>query len=345
MDMKRLAELAKLQRATEDEPIIGEAKPVPSPEPVTAVHFQPATDEIFVPMEDDEEPEELPDDGYSDVLSAAEELSEQPEPLDKIISKCFTDDKAYNIEIDRLLPFRSPVFTNTGDISALKDNIIEELGDRIFCNPAKNTGGRYSGWEIAEEYLSGHVRSKLALAQEVAKSDPDFERNVTALLENQPPRVNIGDIGFRLGTIYIPAEMFQQFIYDTFQTPEWLRRKSNGIYSKDIFVAYSPEMNIWKVKNASGMSDVLSTQTFGTKRANAYELTELLLKQKRAAIYDYRENADGKKERIFNAKERPPYPYPHTQHRLKEAACRLLRTVPRPVPPDRRRPRNGLHGV
>ena len=105
-------------------------------------------------MEDDEEPEELPDDGYSDVLSAAEELSEQPEPLDKIISKCFTDDKAYNIEIDRLLPFRSPVFTNTGDISALKDNIIEELGDRIFCNPAKNTGGRYSGWEIAEEYLS-----------------------------------------------------------------------------------------------------------------------------------------------------------------------------------------------
>ena len=303
MDMKRLAELAKLQRATEDEPIIGETKPVPSPEPVTAVHFQPATDEIFVPMEDDEEPEELPDDGYSDVLSAAEELSEQPEPLDKIISKCFTDDKAYNIEIDRLLPFRSPVFTNTGDISALKDNIIEELGDRIFCNPAKNTGGRYSGWEIAEEYLSGHVRSKLALAQEVAKSDPDFERNVTALLENQPPRVNIGDIGFRLGTIYIPAEMFQQFIYDTFQTPEWLRRKSNGIYSKDIFVAYSPEMNIWKVKNASGMSDVLSTQTFGTKRANAYELTELLLNQKRAAIYDYRENADGKKERIFNAKE------------------------------------------
>ncbi len=184
-----------------------------------------------------------------------------------------------------------------------KDDIIEELGDRIFCNPAKNTGGRYSGWEIAEEYLSGHVRSKLALAQEVAKSDPDFERNVTALLENQPPRVNIGDIGFRLGTIYIPAEMFQQFIYDTFQTPEWLRRKSNGIYSKDIFVAYSPEMNIWKVKNASGMSDVLSTQTFGTKRANAYELTELLLNQKRAAIYDYRENADGKKERIFNAKE------------------------------------------
>ena len=184
-----------------------------------------------------------------------------------------------------------------------KDDIIEELGDRIFCNPAKNTGGRYYGWEIAEEYLSGHVRSKLALAQEVAKSDPDFERNVTALLENQPPRVNIGDIGFRLGTIYIPAEMFQQFIYDTFQTPEWLRRKSNGIYSKDIFVKYSPEMNIWKVKNASGMSDVLSTQTFGTKRANAYELTELLLNQKRAAIYDYRENADGKKERIFNTKE------------------------------------------
>lgn len=185
-----------------------------------------------------------------------------------------------------------------------KDEVISELGDRIYCNPAKNTGGKYTGWETAEEYLSGHVRSKLDLAQEVAKTNPDFERNVAALLENQPPRVGIEDIGFRLGTIYIPPEMFQQFVYDTFDTPQWQRQRPNMRgYAKEISVAYSPELNQWKITNAHGQSGVLATETYGTSRLNAYELTELLLNQKRATVNDYREGANGKTEKIFNVKE------------------------------------------
>ena len=185
-----------------------------------------------------------------------------------------------------------------------KDAVISELGEHIYCNPAKNTGGRYSGWETAEEYLSGHVRSKLALAQEAAKTDPDYERNAAALLDNQPPRIGIEDIGFRVGTIYIEPEMFQDFVYETFQTPEWQRHRPNMHgYSKEITVNYSPEINQWKVTNSSGMLDVLSTETYGTKRLNAYELTELLLNQKRAVVNDYRELPDGRTERVFNAKE------------------------------------------
>lgn len=185
-----------------------------------------------------------------------------------------------------------------------KDAVISELGEHIYCNPAKNTGGRYSGWETAEEYLSGHVRTKLALAQEAAKTDPDYERNAAALLDNQPPRIGIEDIGFRVGTIYIEPEMFQDFVYETFQTPEWQRHRPNMHgYSKEITVNYSPEMNQWKVTNSSGMLDVLSTETYGTKRLNAYELTELLLNQKRAVVNDYRELPDGRTERVFNAKE------------------------------------------
>ena len=184
-----------------------------------------------------------------------------------------------------------------------KDNVITQLGDRIYCNPAKNIGDKYSGWETSEEYLSGHVRTKLALAEEAAKSNPDFERNVAALLENQPPRISIEDIGFRLGTIYIDPEMYQQFIYDTFDTPAWFRKPPNTIgYSKAVSVKYISELNQWKIPNAGGMTGVLATETYGTKRLNAYELTELLLNQKRATVNDYKETG-GKKERIFNVKE------------------------------------------
>lgn len=185
-----------------------------------------------------------------------------------------------------------------------KDKVISELGDRIYCNPAKNTGGKYSGWETAEEYLSGYVRSKLALAQEAAKENPEFERNVAALLDNQPAKIDITGIGFRLGTIYIPVEFVQQFVYETFETPEWKRRIDGvSLTSKDISVIYTDELNKWQITNISSEQSVLVTETYGTSRLNAYELTELSLNQKRAEVNDYREKADGKLEKILNVKE------------------------------------------
>jgi len=185
-----------------------------------------------------------------------------------------------------------------------KDEVISELGDRIYCNPAKNTGSKYTGWETAEEYLSGNVRSKLALAQEVSKENPDFERNVNALLDNQPPKIEITDIGFRLGTIYIPIEMVRDFVYETFETPVWQRENPNAShFSKEIAVRYIDELNQWKISNCGNQSGVLVTETYGTRRLNAYELTEMLLNQKRAVVNDYHENSDGKIEKKFNAKE------------------------------------------
>lgn len=186
-----------------------------------------------------------------------------------------------------------------------KDSIIYELGDRIYCNPAKNAGGKYSGWETAEEYLSGYVRKKLALAQEAAQINPDFERNVSALLENQPEKIDITNISFRLGTIYIPVDYVQQFMYETFETPQW-KRCRNGEFKKDsVGVLYVDEINEWKIPTAGSSShnSVLETQTYGTSRLNAYELLQLTLNQKRAEINDYVENSDGKVRKVFNAKE------------------------------------------
>ena len=85
-----------------------------------------------------------------------------------------------------------------------EDEVISELGDNIYCNPAKNNGDKYSGWETAEEYLSGYTKQKLGLAMVKAEENPDlFSRNVKALKEHQPPFIPIVDIGFRLGSIHI----------------------------------------------------------------------------------------------------------------------------------------------
>lgn len=185
-----------------------------------------------------------------------------------------------------------------------KDEVIAELGDRIYCNPAKNTGSRYTGWETAEEYLSGHVRTKLANAQEAAKTEPAYERNVTALLQNQPPRIGIENIGFRLGTIYITPEMYQQFVYETFDTPVYLRHTDRAYeHPREITVNYSNELNKWKISNSSGQRGVLVDETYGTGRFNAYELTEMLLNQTRATVNDYIEQADGSVKKVFNADE------------------------------------------
>lgn len=127
MDINKMAQFARLQREAEEEPPIPAANNHSSPD-----HAQ--LEEIFIPIEDDE-PSELPDDGYSAVSDAEEETQPpaeatafveetlEQESIESIISKCFTDEKAYNIELERLLPLRSPIFTDGGDISGLCSSI------------------------------------------------------------------------------------------------------------------------------------------------------------------------------------------------------------------------------
>ena len=80
-------------------------------------------------MKKDDEPDRFPEDGfvisddYEEPQEDNPEEQSQPETLDYILDKCFTDEKAYNIELERLLPFRSPIFINTGDLTDLKTDI------------------------------------------------------------------------------------------------------------------------------------------------------------------------------------------------------------------------------
>ena len=160
MDLNALRRMARKQRETEEaeDNIAPEAtvkRVVPAEEPT-------ADTEIYVPLEDDVvDPLPLPDDGYSVSSSVAEdepkeEMAEERygETLDEIIQKCFTDEKAYNIELERLLPFRRPIFTNAGDLTDLKSDISRiGITEPLLVRSAGN--GEY-------EILSGNPRRAAA---------------------------------------------------------------------------------------------------------------------------------------------------------------------------------------
>ncbi len=182
-----------------------------------------------------------------------------------------------------------------------EDEVIDELGENIYCNPAANNGDKYSGWETAEEYLSGHTKEKLGLAMVKAEENPDFARNVEALKKHQPISVPITGIGFRLGSMFVPKEMFTQFMWDTFETSP-LHKAS--VFEKDMISAeYISALNEWRIPNKTKEHSVKIDEMFGTSRINAYGLTELTLNQKRVEIKDITIDDNGNEKYVLNRKE------------------------------------------
>ncbi|MCL2816632.1 MAG: N-6 DNA methylase, partial [Oscillospiraceae bacterium] len=129
-----------------------------------------------------------------------------------------------------------------------EDEIIEELGGRIYLNPQNYYGNPHEGWETAEEYLSGDVAAKLDYARLKATDNEIFTRNVTALQEVQPPKLLPSDIDFRIGSPWIPVEYYRQFMYETFETPNSLkpdRYSSSG----RIELSYLEYTDTWRISN------------------------------------------------------------------------------------------------
>lgn len=150
---------------------------------------------------------------------------------------------------------------------------------------------------MADEYLSGDVRTKLRIAQLAAETNPEFKVNVTALEKAQPKELEASEIDVRLGATWITPEIIQKFMQETFQVPYYLRR--------DVNVRFSPYTAEWRVqgKSALGHGDIMSTETYGTHRANAYKILEDTLNLKDVRIYDTIEDAEGKPKRVLNKNE------------------------------------------
>ncbi len=189
------------------------------------------------------------------------------------------------------------------------EELIQELGSRIYLNPQKYYGNLLEGWELAEEYLSGHVRDKLLYARQKAAEEPElFARNVEALEEVQPEPLTPADIEVNMGAIWVPIECYRQFMYETFQTSGYGKVIEGGNNQHRIDIEYFPYTTTWRVTNKSAEPDsVMVNQTFGTKRKNAYEIFEDCLNMQSTTVRDRQEyiNEKGNKsvKYVINAQE------------------------------------------
>ena len=191
------------------------------------------------------------------------------------------------------LPYMADLLGTPGNY----ERITTELSGVIFKDPAADVDDPEAGWQPADEYLSGNVRNKLRMAQFAAETNPEFAVNVDALTKAQPRELEASEIDVRLGATWLAPEIIQKFMTETFQIPYYLRHA--------VKVRYSPYTAEWRVegKTATGRGDIISSETYGTSRANAYKILEETLNLKDVRIYDTIEDAEGKPKRVLNKRE------------------------------------------
>ena len=172
-----------------------------------------------------------------------------------------------------------------------EEEITKELAGVIFQNPVTEE------WETADEYLSGNVREKLSVARTFAENHPEYAINVTSLEGVQPKELDASEIEVRIGATWISTKYIEDFMRETFETPEYLfDRKAMG-------VQYSNVTGQWNVKGKNAdRGNALVNMTYGTSRANAYRILEDSLNLRDTRIFDV-VTEDGKEKRVLNKKE------------------------------------------
>ena len=179
-----------------------------------------------------------------------------------------------------------------------EEELFADLKGVIFLNPLYEYGNSYEPkYLMADEYLSGNVREKLATAKRSAALYPeDYTVNVQALEKVQPKDLTASEISVRLGATWIPPEIFQQFMFEFLDTPRYAQW--------NIKVHYSQFTGEWNIEGKSyDRSNVKAYSTYGTSRINAYKIIEETLNLKDVRIFDYIEDDEDKKKAVLNKKE------------------------------------------
>ena len=176
-----------------------------------------------------------------------------------------------------------------------EETLFAELTGVVFLNPDYNEGVNEK-YLPADEYLSGNVRQKWAVAQGKAKQDPQYQINADALAQVQPTDLTASEISVRLGATWLDTDYVRRFIFETLGTP---RSAQWGMK-----VHYSKITGEWRIEGKSkDRGNVKAISTYGTKRINAYEIIETTLNLKDVRIFDYVYDDDGRKTAVLNKKE------------------------------------------
>ena len=178
-----------------------------------------------------------------------------------------------------------------------ENELFNDLKGVIFLNPLyEDNNENLSKYFTADEYLSGNVREKLAIARNSAKVDSHFNINVEALEKVQPEDLTASEVSVRLGSTWLPVDIVQQFIYEFLNTP--------GYAKSSIIVHYSKYTGEWSIDGKSyDRSNVKAYNTYGSSRINAYKIIEETLNLKDVRIFDYVEDIDGSRKPVLNKKE------------------------------------------
>ena len=176
-----------------------------------------------------------------------------------------------------------------------EENLFSDLKGVVFLNPNYKEGVNEK-YLPADEYLSGNVRQKWAIAKAKAEQNPQYQINAEALAQVQPTDLTASEISVRLGATWLDTEYVRRFIFETLGTPrsaQW-----------SIKVHYSGITGEWRIEGKStDRGNVKAISTYGTKRINAYEIIEVTLNLKDVRIFDYVYDADGRKTAVLNKKE------------------------------------------
>ena len=174
--------------------------------------------------------------------------------------------------------------------------IFSDLQNVIFLNPEYEEGKTAEKYLTADEYLSGNVREKLAFARIKAQENEILQTNVSALEQVQPKDLTASEISVRLGATWLKPDYVKQFVFETLSTPRWAQY--------NIKVHFSEITGEWRIEGKNqDRGNIKATNTFGTKRINAYSIIEETLNLKDVRIFDYHEDADGKRTAVLNKQE------------------------------------------
>ena len=206
-----------------------------------------------------------------------------------------TSIEAYGISIGEKAKVDMPFMCELTGKS--EEEIYSDLKGVIFLNPAYDeNSGNVSKYLPADEYLSGNVRTKLREAKRLAENDERFMVNAQALEKVQPVDLKANEIEVHLGVTWLPLEIIDHFMYETFQTPYYTR--------SSIKVHYNELANVWNITNKSADNINLTvTQKYGTSRKNAFHILEATLNLRNVRVFDYEEDENGKRVAVLNKKE------------------------------------------